>query len=244
MDIDMIVLNPLDAILDLILESRRPTEDHHLMYPDRKIPDDIWLLYTNDYAMIVPGRNRKPTQGGFVVLKPNRTIYKEIVEIVLEGNYSRGWGGVTGKYWGSMTVQGLLPYYFQILHPGHAVELNWCRHDNMNAPPRENGVCYNQQPECEDCRTRRIDEVYSVHFTNCQKPFTCHLLNVVHPKPEKRLCQEMHLAWFQFRSEMERSWGRLGKGNGTGVYETNFRGYCHRYGEIGYEPIRQPYGSP
>jgi hypothetical protein len=247
MDMDTLVLKPLDDVFDFILYNRRPADDYHLMWPERKIPDDVWLLYTTDYSMSRPSKPIKPSQGGFSILKPNQTIYNDIKAIVREGNFDEymGWGGQTDIFWGGTTYQGLLPYYFQVLHPGHAVELNWCRHNNMNARPLDTvdkDVCATNQTECEDCRKRTVDEVYSVHFTNCLKPWNClqHGTN----NQLQQLCRGMHNAWYAFRSQMERSWGRSGRGNGTGNFETKFYGYCHEYNEFGYEPIQQPYGSP
>ena len=34
-----------------------------------------------------------------------------------------------------MTIQGLLPYYYEHLHPGRAVELNRCVYNNMADNP-------------------------------------------------------------------------------------------------------------
>lgn len=130
MDLDVLVMKPMDHLFDFILDSSKvPSRDDLLWRENQTIPETINLLYTTDYAMVSPGRPVKPTQGGFVILRPNRTIYDEYVQIVTKGDFrdkdGAGWGGKTGKFWGAMTFQGLIPYYFQILHPGHAVELNW-----------------------------------------------------------------------------------------------------------------------
>lgn len=257
----MLVTKPFDDLFDLMLLGRRPTDDHHLMWPQRDIPKDLWLLYTTDYAMVGPEIKIKPSQGGFSVLKPNRTIYEEIAGIVKKGNFSGayGWHPDSDFFYGVTTFQGLLPYYFQSVRPGHAVELNWCRHNAMAIQPRvkradretnvTSHVCYTNQPECEDCRAKRLTDVYSVHFTSCQKPWICEPHNPIAPMAdgEYRLCDEMHQAWFQIRSEMELSWGRSSSGHGNETrepYQSQFLGHCRGYGGGAYDPIRQPYKRP
>ena len=247
-DMDVLVLKPLDDILDLLLFNRLPPEEsRQLMWPhqQKEIPDDVWLLYVNDYAMVWPETPIKPTQGGFTVFKPNQTIYDDVAAIVREGNFDQdnGWGNRTGLFWGSTTFQGLIPYYFQIVHPGHAVELHWCHHNNMNSPNgiNKDNTCYSGQSleACEDCTSTKLDGVYSAHFTVCGKPWECWNLD----DTDYRLCNEMHRAWFRARSEMERSWGRPGRGNATGRHKKfQFYGYCHGYHFKGYEQIEQPYG--
>lgn len=249
---DVLILKSLDPALDLILHNRQPNASQQLMWPDRALPADVWLVHTNDYAMVPPGSKIFPAQGGFSILKPNRTIYEDIKAIVRKGEFDEdlGWGNQTLVFWGSTTFQGLIPYYFYILNPGHAVELNWCLHNNMNSPPREPvkkgnvtlSLCYNEQNECEDCRDKRLEDVYSVHYTNCRKPWNC--LPHEHENAKTQLCRAMHRRWFATRSEMEHSWGRSGLGNGTGSFESKFQGFCHEYNDHGYERIRQPYGRP
>jgi hypothetical protein len=144
-----------------------------------------------------------------------------------------------------------MPLYFQILHPGTAVELNWCVWDNMASPSREEevvndvpvptGECFTQQDNCEDCRNRPIADVALTHFTVCQKPWLC--MAWKHDAITDRLCRAIHHAWFQERSAMEQSWGRSGFGAGTWERDHNF-GHCNRFGEKGYRKIELPYGKP
>jgi hypothetical protein len=270
MDMDMLVLKNLDDLIDMVVYNNpNPANaSRHLMPSSSKGGSrgepatassgggDVWLLYVSDYHMAKPYAKIKPSQGGFAVLKPNLTIYRDIQRIVLKGDFDKwnGWkdastGASTGFFWGATTFQGLLPFYFQILNSNRfSLELDWCLHNNMNSPRGErlqtrNGtIDYCHAPTCQDCRDYSIGDVYSVHFTNCMKPWTCqrHLgYNI-----KQSLCREMHHAWFEHRSALEVSWGRSGRGNHSyNLTDPSLRGYCSAYGKSGYEPIRQPYGA-
>ena len=275
LDLDVLIRKPLDGLFDFLLDSSKVPPKDDLLWRGEKetvIPETINLLYTVDYAMVSASRQVKPTQGGFVVLRPSMEIYQEFVGIVTEGDFRDrgGWHGKTGKFWGAMTFQvrcgwvtwrverhdldlltlcfsslllhqGLMPLYFQILHPNTSVELNWCVWDNMCSPSREDGKgkCLTQQEDCEDCRNRPIDEVKLLHFTVCQKPWTCNLWP--NNNIRSNLCRAFHHAWFLERAELERSWGRSGRGSGT-WNEDHFLGYCNSFGSRGYIPMEQPLG--
>jgi hypothetical protein len=261
LDMDAMVTHSLDDAIDLLLHRRVPTDSTLLMYPERPLPEDIWIMYTGDYAMVPPDQELKPAQGGFAILKPNRTIYSDILQIVRAGKFDakHGWGtdgAYTGWFYGVPTFQGLVPYYFQMLSPGHVVELNWCRFNHMNVQPTwpievpgtntTKETCYTNRDTCEDCRDRTLEEIYSVHFTICQKPWICEP-HEVNPQPgdKWRVCHQVHQTWFEWRSEMERSWGRSGRGHAQDEkFVAQFQGYCRGAGGGAYQPIHQPYGRP
>jgi hypothetical protein len=133
LDVDSLVLKSLDEAIDLLLDGTVPPASSginsdpasHIMHysPDDRrstIPDDVWILYTPDYAMVDPSQDLKPAQGGFAIFKPNRTIYEQIMDIVREGKIEAeyGWGTPelnTDMFYGVKTFQGLLPYYFQLV---------------------------------------------------------------------------------------------------------------------------------
>ncbi len=65
---------------------------------------------------------------------------------IKEGNYtegssrSNGWGGAGyGSFVGAKAMQGLMAYYYDLIRPNNAVELNQCRfnHMGMNVVRRE-----------------------------------------------------------------------------------------------------------
>jgi hypothetical protein len=79
-----------------------------------------------------------------------------------------------------MTIQGLIPYYYEHLYHNTAggVELNRCVYNNMADNPTTEktikdvpqGKCRTAQKVCEDCRTTPIEKIVTFHFTICQKP--------------------------------------------------------------------------
>lgn len=213
-------------------------------------PHPLCFVWKTD-NMVGPSHKYKPVQGGFLVLRPDMDVYSEFVEIIREGNFqeSTGWGGVIGVFYGSMTFQGIIPYYYDYLHPGQAVELNRCIYNQMADNPKDKrtvndipqGKCRTRQDECEDCRSRPLEDVVSVHFTLCQKPWLClpQQDNVI----QQRLCRKFHHEWHRIRSDLEHSWGRSEIGNG-GYQKEHFYGHCKTFGQSGYIYIQEPFGVP
>ena len=78
-------------------------------------------------------------------------------------------------------VQGLLAYYYDVVRPNTAVELNQCRFNHMGMdvryrhPPnfisrkvKKVGKCRNFKDECEDCMITDVSLIYNVHYTECK----------------------------------------------------------------------------
>lgn len=256
LDLDVLVFKPMDAVFDLMLDtSENPdTSQVPLMWPEKPLPRPVNTFWTKDYNIVAAGRQDKPTQGGLLILRPNLDVYNEFVQIVYEGDYRdkpSGWGGIVGPFHGGMTIQGLLPWYYEYLHKddGGGVELNRCAYNNMADNPRQGktvknvptGKCKTNTPDCEDCRGRAIEDIFTFHFTICRKPWTCnpHKQKII----QMQLCRKTIAAWFRYRSDLEKSWGR--SGNGTGSFDTDtYLGYCEEQTFKGYQPIRLPYGQP
>lgn len=263
LDLDVLVLKPMDTLFDMMMSSSSPSSpgvvdskarDDAVMWQDEQhhqpIPfgADLNALYTVDYNMVNPSVQYKPVQGGFLVLRPDMTVYEEFREIIRIGDFRdhHGWGGLVGPFHGSMTFQGIVPYYYNVLHPGQAIELNRCVYNQMADNPRTektvndvvHGQCRTGQEDCPDCRAASIDTVVTTHFTLCQKPWSC--LPHGQDQIQHRLCRQLTREWYKVRSELEQSWGRTGIGSGS--YETNvFFGYCTKQGGSGYIPIQEPY---
>jgi len=143
LDLDVLVMKPMDPAIDLMLHPERAATmnlSSFVMWPENPIPDHISLMFTKDYNVVSPRRKDKPFQGGFFMIKPSLETYRDFVNIVREGDYldtrrAKGWGGKVGPFHGGMTIQGLLPWYYEYLHPGQVVELNRCVYNNMADNP-------------------------------------------------------------------------------------------------------------
>jgi hypothetical protein len=256
LDLDVLVLKPMDDLFDVMMHPTDATAvaklKTSLMESDQSLPDGpINAFFTMDYNMVGPGSKYKPVQGGFMVLRPDLAVYEEYKSIIKKGDFrdGKGWGGLVGPFHGSMTFQGIIPYYYNVLHPGQSLELNRCIYNQMCDNPRTgrtvddvvSGTCRDNKEECEDCRSRPLEDVVTTHFTLCQKPWWC--LPQSQDKIQQRLCRKLHHEWYKIRSELEQSWGRSGLGAGT--YDTDqFYGYCKSTGKGGYLPIAKPYGGP
>jgi hypothetical protein len=252
LDLDVVVLKPLDNLFDAMLTtgSSPSTLFMSLMEPEKALPTRINAFYTVDYNMVAPSNPYKPVQGGFLVARPDQNVYEEFRQIVKKGDFrdGAGWGGLVGPFHGAMTFQGLIPYYYNVLHVGQAVELNRCVYNQMGDNPRTGktindvvqGKCLTGQENCEDCRSRPLDDVVTSHFTLCQKPWWC--IPNDEDLIQHRLCRKLVHEWYKIRSELEQSWGRSGEGSGS-YDKAQFFGYCKAVGHNGYVPIDQPYGS-
>jgi hypothetical protein len=222
LDMDVLVLKPLDDLYDAMMMmmidgSHSAAEDAArarlpAMWTRNAVtdlPQQINAYFTRDYNMLTHAGFRKPIetsmQGGFMVVRPNVTVFQEYLNIILEGKYEagQGWGAPElrfGGTYGAAQIQGLVTYYYGHFYPGTAVELNRCIYNNMVDNPRDkHGKCLSPQQDapCEDCRLTNISEVVTTHFTECQKPWWCH----GHHKQD--LCHQTHREWFKVRMELE-----------------------------------------
>ena len=201
---------------------------------------DKEFLFTGDYNM--KGNCKyPPVQGGFLVVRPSMETFEEFRAIIRRGNHgSKGWeGSHIGNFWGGQTIQGIMPYYYNIVHPERALELNRCIYNCMvDNPYRPNTMkCQDGHETCEDCRLQKPEMVSSAHFTICQKPWTC----TYHSNPKnKDLCKVFHKKWFALRDEFEQE---LGVDTSYRVKDTIFvdsLGMCKSYGDRNYRPIPLP----
>ena len=287
LDLDVLVLKPLDALFDWMLvdpsdlETTYDVSEVPIMWPEMEKPQKPNAFFTRDckYSnreihqmfllpfalsfsqvdayplykdnMVAPKRKYKPVQGGFLVLRPDMEVYEEFVAIIKQGDFRQrgGWGGLVGPFYGSMTFQGIIPYYYDILHKNEGVELSRCIVNQMADNPKDKrtvndipqGRCRTDEEECEDCRNRPLEDVVTAHFTLCQKPWLCLPQN--NDIIQQRLCRKLHHEWHRIRTDLEKSWGRTGVGSGT-YHQEHFYGHCKNLGKTGYIPIEQPYGDP
>jgi len=281
-DIDYAFYKPMDHLFDAILfdkdseEGRKARQSLELERPGEKLPDEIGAFITRDWTQVAPEKFPPGYQAGFIVARRDPTIMDEMVEVIKEGNYTDGWGrghgwggSGHGGYVGAMAMQGLVAYYYDHVRTGNAVELNQCRHNHMGTdvlyrnhpnytPNRVKkeflGGCRNAKEYCEDCQVTEFDKIYSVHYTQCRKPWQCMTQGAFKGRlpSGKRAsaidtglvkldhCLMLHREWHKLRSELERDLFKL-TGDQTifdstkGTYKDDvFMGHCNEDGNEGY----------
>jgi hypothetical protein len=258
LDLDTVVLKPMDELFDAAMSVDTSHvsavmwshEHHFLSGGDREEggrQGPINAFFTRDYNMRSAGKKPVGVQGGFLVIRPSMQVFEEFQAIIRKGDYRQGggWGGKGyGPFYGSMTFQGIIPYYYDELHPGTAVELNRCVYNQMADNPRDkrtvnnvvSGKCRDGRDDCEDCRERNIDDVVTAHFTLCQKPWHC----LPHDQDmlQHRLCRKLFGEWYRIRADLERPNVPDDVAVGEGAYQPDhFRGFCRGPGKKGYIPL-------
>ncbi len=122
------------------------------------------------------GQDKMPVQGGFIVLKPSIADYRAIIDTEMTTEFKKfhGWNSShIGWFWGGMTVQGILPYYYnRVTSPGRSHIVDRCYYNTMADTP--------------ECSKQTLAELKSAHFTVCQKPWGCFRYL------DSRLCRELH----------------------------------------------------
>lgn len=194
-DIDFVFHKPMDDLFDAMLENGHLGAVAKLRIP-RERPHDPWpaqinAYMTRDWGQVMPGR-KALFQAGFLVVRPDLTVFDQIVEVIREGHFvegfsrSNGWGGLGyGGLVGAMAAQGLMAYVYDTLFNNTWVELNQCRYNHMGmdvlyrnqpsfrAKHAKVGQCRNDLEYCEDCQTTNVDQIYNIHYTQCRKPWNC-----------------------------------------------------------------------
>ncbi|KAL7479831.1 hypothetical protein ACHAW6_005553 [Cyclotella cf. meneghiniana] len=250
LDLDSLILKPLDDLFDAMLEG--PTVSSAGRIPvmfNHPLPQNnpIDAFFTRDYNMVNPGHKHVGIQGGFLVIRPSMEAFHNYVEVVLEGNFvqGNGWGSKGyGGYFGAQQIQGICSYYYDYLHPGTAVELNRCYYNAMADEPRQRehagqkaGMCRDGRETCQDCREVDVREVKSVHFTLCNKPWKCPTWEGMDEKGVT-ICKEFHKEWFRVREDLEETLSGGNIQNPGGKHNPEiFRGYCKSAHERGYIPL-------
>jgi len=152
---------------------------------DELLESDKEAQFTYDHAMDSPGSSAPPMQGGFMIIRPSQAAYKRLVDVVREGDFrpGTGWGGSRiGWCWGGQTIQGLISYYYNLVDRDNKVILDNCVHDAMVST--------------KNCRDTDIKDIYSIHYTVCQKPWDCR-------PSDKPLCVKMVAEWWKVRQDYE-----------------------------------------
>ncbi|KAL7524410.1 hypothetical protein ACHAXR_001557 [Thalassiosira sp. AJA248-18] len=266
LDLDSLVLKPLDDLFLAMLGGAGDDDNNNnqgnsggqfskevaearsripVMFNEPLPTKSIDAYFTKDYNMINPGHKHVGVQGGFIIVKPNMDAFHEYVDIVLQGQFFQGSGWERkgyGGYFGAQQIQGICSFYYDYKHPGTGVELNRCYYNAMADAPRQSssGKCRDGHAECQDCRDTPIEEVKSVHFTLCSKPWKCPVWGGVTGET-KNICAKFHQEWFRIREDLDRKSaaeeGVEYKNPGGKHKPEVFHGYCKSNGERGYISI-------
>lgn len=156
-------------------------------------------------------------------------------------------------------MQGLVAYYYDHVRINNAVELNQCKFNHMGVDVTHNGKCRNGLSKCEDCMKTKLDEVYSVHYTTCRKPWQCQATGA--PRGNKvgggrgsaintdmanlDHCLDLVREWHSMRSDLENMlFGSnkevpetLYKGTHGSYKRDVFQGHCENDGDDFYIPL-------
>ena len=216
-DLDTAVLQPMDELWDAMLyephsvrgmAARQRLQVQRPQYYHSRLPDRIDAYFTRDITSSLPWERRQGVQGGFVAVRPSLEHFAQYQQFIMQANYTpggrgpdSGWGGMGyGGFQGAMAYQGVVAFFYDQIYPGHAVELDVCRWNQVVADviyrgpeqPQMIGQCRqypvvdgdfaNNTPDkgqCEDCRVLPVAETRTVHFTACKKPWDC---TVPHPR--------------------------------------------------------------
>jgi len=248
LDNDMIFLQPIDELFDAMLSNDATTFQNIVTMGQQPLPTRIDVMFTRDYLQ--PNRNEPtswkkfPIQGGFILAKPSLTLYQEMVHTVSQGNFTieNGWeGSKVGNFYGDAQVQGLFAFIWGYKYHENAVELDRCIY---NTHIEDDGImCKNSsQRNCDDCSQTPFDQIKFIHFTTCQKPWTCGLpwrKNASHSQ-----CRKGHRSWFQMRKAIEVKYSLQVRLPESHEQEWTL-GYCQVYpsNETAYVPMHVP-GEP
>jgi len=136
-------------------------------------------------------------------------------------------------------------------------ECNKYPHDNNHKDnyPRPQGTINMRNNGCDDCRITPIDDVRTIHYTACKKPWSCPTARTNNNDKKQRhrintdltnitMCMNLHMEWFKIRKEFDELHYFVSKDKdivtrNTGTYNPEyFLGYCEEEGK--YIPIKFP----
>lgn len=142
LDLDSLLLRPMDDLFDAMLGRVDSTILPLAKGPKTKTPDStkpIDVAFTRDYNQVNHPSPEAQVgyQGGFLAVRPSLDVLSRYKEILKRGEFvlvtkdvqKRGWGGKFGAFYGSLTFQGLVPYYYEEVAPKglhNEIELDRC----------------------------------------------------------------------------------------------------------------------
>ena len=257
LDIDSLILKPLDDLFLVMLNSDGSKDQTKIndygganlknvpvMY-EKPIPQIVDAFFTRDYNMVRPGKKYPGFQGGFLIVRPSQKAFDQYIDIILEGDFHKGsgWAGLGfGGYYGAQQIQGIASYYYDHFHPNTAIELNRCVYNSMADDPRspikDGARCRDGRDLCEDCRGKPIEDVRSIHFTLCQKPWLCNYFPESGPTiSTNKMCNKFHREWHRVRADLEEFLEAKKETHSATWKSELYYGHCNHAGAKGYIPL-------
>jgi len=153
LDFDSLILRPMDDLFDVMLGNQKDDKVANSL-SIAKLPlskpvnfsRPIDAAFTRDYNSVKSPNRNSPVgyQGGFLIVRPSLTVLERYRKILQRGEFSldprKGWGNKHGNFYGDVTFQGILPYYYEdIAPPGehNELELDRCTYNQMADNPRQ-----------------------------------------------------------------------------------------------------------
>ena len=152
LDFDSLLLRPMDNLFDTMLGRGDEAAREHL--PLAKLPrtkevdltKPIDAAFTRHYNSVNYPNPTAPVgyQGGFLAVRPDTAVLEWYREVLRAGNFllgpREGWAGKVGGFYGDVTFQGILSYYYEHVTPGEGVshnkaELDRCTFNQMADNP-------------------------------------------------------------------------------------------------------------
>lgn len=242
LDLDTMLLQPLEDVIDFFVHPADETlAKLQIMRPPSGSAGTIQAMFTRDYHQAVAGFKKivpysnVPIQGGFFAVRPNMTVYNELIDIIHQANYTDlGWGGVMNSVecWGDPQIQGLLGYYYSFVERTQGLELHNCYYNNILGDHRLGEKCTTQVEPCMDCSTVPPSEVKLSHPIFCHKPWECVKWHTPSKFKKAQNCRWYLHKWYETRQLVEEEWSSSSPtwtktvASGTLLPEV-FLGYCH-----------------
>mmetsp|Transcript_18959 Transcript_18959/g.54632 ORF Transcript_18959/g.54632 Transcript_18959/m.54632 type:complete len:827 (-) Transcript_18959:89-2569(-) len=248
-DLHTMFLQPIEDLYDALLGASNGNTIELPRLDALRIRPKTQLLFTRDYNTVTPHSFNSGYETGLLVLEPNQSVFDDLVNLLLVGQYDTvsGWGTV-GSFVGypkAKLSSGLLPYYFEHVRGSEknaAVEISACVYANKNDEPHvrlpdKSEVCRDGTSNCVDCRARPFEDIRVAIMTVCRSPWTCFFHQ--QQREEIKHCRWFHSTWFQFRKELEEQKQDEFPpvDNSGGYFVKHYHGYCSRQGFVGYTPM-------
>lgn len=206
LDFDSLLLRPMDDLFDAMLGVGDVSKLSMANLPQTREVDlskPIDAAFTRDYNSVNTPSNPLTVpigyQGGFLVVRPSSLVLDRYrTEILQRGEFvlgpRDGWGAKHGGFYGDVTFQGILPYYYEDIAPKgehNEVELDRCIYNQMADNPRKSTYkfpratpldpdkmgfkdtkfCRDGRKDCSDtdCQRTHPKDSITTHFTFCKK---------------------------------------------------------------------------